>query len=245
VSDDLRLERALRELGAELAIPPAPALVPAVSRRLRDEQRPRPRPFWRRPAVLALAVLAAVVAATLAVEPARTALFDLFRIGGVSVERVDELPEVDPHAPLGLGRRVTMAEARRAVRYRVLALPEGEPDAVYLSRGIAGGAVSQLYGDDDEVRLLLTQFRGSIEPDFVKKMSAGSEFTVADVRGQQAYWLSGAPHAVMFRDERGVMRTDQYRLAGNVLLWVENGVTFRLEGRMTRAEALRLANSLR
>ena len=246
MSDELRLERALRELGRELALPAPPELASAVARRLGEQPQPRrARPLWRRPAAIALAVLAAVIAATLAVEPARTALLDLFRIGGVSVERVDKLPPIEPRAELGIGRRVSEAEARRAVRFRVLTLPDDEPDGFYLSRGIPGGAVSQLYGDEDDVRLLVTQFRGRVEDEFVKKMSAGTAFSVVELRGTYAYWLSGAPHAVMFRDERGQIRTDRYRLAGDVLLWVEDGITYRLEGRMTRAEAIRLAKWIR
>jgi hypothetical protein len=240
---DLALERALRELAADLALPPEPVLAPAVVRRLRE--RP-PRRSWRRPLVLAFAVLAVALGAVLAVEPARTALLDFFRIGGVTVERVDRLPPVMPRATLGLGSRVTLAEARRAVDFPVR-VPEraGAPDDVFVSRGIPGGAVSLLYGDEENLRLLVTQFRGDVEPDLVKKAAAETTFTTVVVRGEEGYWLSGAPHAVMFRDENGEIREERNRLAGNVLLWVEDGVTFRLEGRMPLREALRLAESLR
>jgi hypothetical protein len=121
----------------------------------------------------------------------------------------------------------------------------GAPDAVFLSRGIPGGAVSLLYGSEDEPRLLVTQFRGSVAPELVKKTAAGTRFTAVLVRGREGYWLSGAPHAVVFRDDEGVIREDRIRLAGNVLLWVEDGITFRLEGRMALPEALRIAESLR
>jgi hypothetical protein len=243
---ELRLERALRELGAELAIPAEPPLAASVARRLREQPARRlARPLWRRPAVVALAVLAAVVAATLAVEPARTALFELLRIGGVSVERVDRLPEVRRDAPLGLGRRVSLDEARGAVGFPVLVPSDDAPDGVFLSRGIPGGAVSLLYGDEDEPRLLVTQFRGSLQPDFVKKSASGTSFSSVLVRGVEGYWLSGAPHAVVFRDENGDIREDRNRLAGNVLLWVEDDVTFRLEGRMALPDALEIADSLR
>jgi hypothetical protein len=196
--------------------------------------------------VLALAALAVAVGAVLAVEPARTALLDFLRIGGVSVERVDRLPPVEPRAPLGLGPRVTLAEARRAVDFPVL-VPEraGTPEAVFLSRGIPGGAVSLLYGNEGDPRLLVTQFRGYVGPELVKKVADETTFTGVLVRGREGWWLSGAPHAVIFRDERGQIREERTRLAGNVLLWVEDGVTFRLEGRMALPEALRIADSLR
>jgi hypothetical protein len=241
---DLALERALRELGAEVAFPPEPVFAQDVARRLRVA--PPRRRSWRRPAVLALAALVVAVGAVLAVEPARTALLDFFRIGGVTVERVDRLPPVEPRARLALGTPVTLAEARSAVDFPVLVPARaGNPDAVFLSRGIPGGAVSLLYGDEDEARLLVTQFRGSVGGDLVKKAGAETGFSSVVVRGTEGWWLSGAPHAVVFRDEDGVIRQERTRLAGNVLLWVEDGITFRLEGRMALPEALRIAESLR
>ena len=242
------LERSLRDLGAAIAYPAEPSLAPAVTRRLRDEPPPR-RLLWGRPRLaVVLAVVALALGAALAVEPARTALFDFFHIGGVTVERVDTLPAVQPNAPLGLGRRITLSEARRAVAFRVLVPGDaeaGDPDGVYLSRAVPGGAVSLLYGTEQDIRLLVTQFRGTIEPDLVKKATAGSRFSVVIVRGVQGYWLSGAPHAVVFRDARGQIRADRYRLAGNVLLWVEDGITYRLEGNLALPDARRVAKSMR
>jgi len=37
----------------------------------------------------------------------------------------------------------------------------------------------------------------------------------------------------------------QPRLSGSALIWEQNGLTLRLEGRFTKAEALRIARSAR
>jgi hypothetical protein len=64
------------------------------------------------------------------------------------------------------------------------------------------------------------------------------------VRGAPGLWLEGA-HAVVFRDAQGIVRDEELRLAGNVLLWERDGITYRLEGQIERDDAVRLAEALR
>jgi hypothetical protein len=45
----------------------------------------------------------------------------------------------------------------------------------------------------------------------------------------------------MFLDENGLVTDDETFLAGTVLLWNRDGLLLRLEGDLTKAEALRLA----
>jgi hypothetical protein len=42
----------------------------------------------------------------------------------------------------------------------------------------------------------------------------------------------------------GEPRTIQTRLAGNVLLWLESGRTYRLEGQLDKGQMLRLARNI-
>lgn len=242
------LERELQALGRELAYPEAPDFSARIGERLRAEPAPR-RPLLlpRRPLAVALAVLAAALVAALAVPPVRGALLDLLGIGGVTIERVERLPAVAPSQDLALGRRVSLDEARRSVDFPVL-VPEalGEPDAVYLSRAFPGGAVSLLYGTERQAQALVTAFRGTTEPGLIKKMAVDERTSIrpVTVRGRFGWFISGEPHFVAFVDANGEIREDQFRLARNVLLWVENAVTYRLETGAGRARALELARSL-
>jgi hypothetical protein len=245
-----RLELELRELGRELALPAVPDVSGRVAERLRAEPAPRrPRFAPRRPALaIVVAVLLVALAAALAVPPVRGALLDLFHIGGVTVERVETLPPVT-NADLHLGGRTTLAEARGRVDFPILVPGDaklGAPDGVFLSRAIAGGAVSLLYGPQRDPRLLVTAFRGTTEPDLVKKTFAGAtEVRPVVVRGVQGYLITGAPHAVVFRDRDGNIREDEYRLAKDVLLWVAGTVTYRIEGDLTEQRALAIAEGMR
>ena len=243
------LESDLRALANTVAFPPTPNLAAAVGETLRKS--PRRSVFRRRRRVLvaALAVLLLAVAVSLAVPPARTALLELFRLGGVSVERVDRLPPVAPRGQLRLGLELTLADARRRAAFPVR-LPDaeryGEPDAVFFSDAIPGGRVSLLYGTHERIRLLVTEFRGQTDADLVKKAARpATRLDVVTVGMSPGFWLEGAPHAVLFRDETGSLRADEYRLAGNVLVWVEGSVTYRLEGDLDLEDAKGIAESFR
>lgn len=239
MSETAVLERALRDLGGDVEFPREPDLVAAVGRRLRAEPAPRRRPsFAGRPLALGLAVLAVAVAAALAVPQTRAAILDLLGIGGATIERVETLPPAEERGLDVPGRPVSLAEARRAAAFE-LREPEGY-DAVYLDRSFRGGLVSFVDRGDG---LVLTQFRGEATP-YIQK-SAGPGTRIEQVRvddGSIGYWLAGRRHAVVFADDAGNVR--ERRAAGNVLLWEQGSITYRLEGARTLAQALAVVESL-
>ena len=60
-----------------------------------------------------------------------------------------------------------------------------------------------------------------------------------------AYYLSGQPHQFFFFDPAGNLQPETLRLAGNTLLWDQDGYTYRLEAQVSRDEAVRIASSFR
>ena len=219
------LDVALRELGRHVEFPPTPDLASPVRARL---ERPR---RWRRPLAIALAVLVVAVGAVLAVPPARTAVLDWLGLRGVSIVRVDELPPTPAIERLDLGRQVTLEEAPLWVL-----VPDDKPDSVH----VGNGTVSLLWGTPDRVRLLLTEFRGDA---FIEKLIEPDERVErVTVNGEEGAWLE-QPHVVIFEDLRGRMRQSTARLAGRTLLWQHGEVTLRLEGDLSKEEALRIART--
>jgi hypothetical protein len=63
--------------------------------------------------------------------------------------------------------------------------------------------------------------------------------------GQPAFWIGGRPHEVVLLDEHREYVMETLRLEGNVLLWVRNEVTVRIESALSRDEAIQLAESIR
>ena len=92
--------------------------------------------------------------------------------------------------------------------------------------------------------VVLTEARGDLG--FSKKfISPRTSIEPLLVNGHDGLWLSGAPHVVMYFDSSGRGYAKHVRIAGNTLVWARGTVTLRIEGPLTRAEALALAGSIR
>jgi hypothetical protein len=222
------LETNLRELGRHVEFPPAPDLAGPVRARLGRQGRD-----WRRPAAIALAVLAVAIGAALAVPSARTAILEW-------LTRVEHLPAVPAIGNLDLGQELPLAEAGRRASW--LVVPSDAPDHAYLSSGIPGGKLTLLWGSPTKVRLLLTEFRGVAYLE--KLVTPGTTLELVQVGTAPGAWIPD-PHVVLYRDRNGQTREDTARLVGHTLLWQRGDVTLRLEGRVSREEALRIARSAR
>jgi hypothetical protein len=247
------LERELALLRDEVTWPPTPDLAARVAERIADEPSVRRRgrlaprvPARLRPAgaaaALAALVVAIAIAVTLAAAPGvRARIGHWLGIGAVRVERVQRLPATSAGGDLGLGRRTTLAGARRLARAPVPTVAAlGPPDAVYANPGDGSAALlwrarRGLPDATHGVGALLTVLPGG-DIQLVKKLlGAGTSVTGVDVDGAIGVFISGEPHVV----------TPPNRLAGNTLLWVRGDTTYRLETALGRDDALRLARSVR
>ncbi len=234
------LDLALRELGRYVEFPPTPDLASGVRRRLGE----RRRIWWQRPVVIALAVLGVAIGAVLAVPPARTAVLDWLGISGARIARVEKLPPAPAVGNLDLGRRITLAEARRRAPWLLVPGAEGvgTPDLVSRSAQVPGGKLTLLWGTRRNVHLLLTEFRGEA---FIQKLvEPGVKVEFLTVDGSRGAWVGGS-HVLVYRDRKGLVREDTSRLPGKTLLWQRGEVTLRLEGDFSKGEALRIARSAR
>jgi hypothetical protein len=229
------LERDLRELGRLVAFPPEPDLVPAVRARLAGPPARRRLPS-RRVLVLAFAVLVVGVGAAFAVAPARTAILRFFHIGGETIERVETVPNAPRRSPVaGLAGPMSLEQAAKRAGFQPL-LPHRH-GKIYAADGIVATYL--------EPRTVLTEARSDLA--FAKKvLSQKSRVLPVTVNGHDGLWISGAPHVITYFDSSGLCcRTKVIRAAGNVLVWAQGSLTLRIEGARTRADALRLASSVR
>ncbi|HEX4931095.1 MAG TPA: hypothetical protein VFV62_10345 [Gaiellaceae bacterium] len=228
------LELRLIALRDEIAWPDTPIVRPVLDRRPARASRVRPL-------ALGFAIVLAVLAGVLALSPgARSAFLEIFHLKGATVERVDELPEVEAR-PIDFGEVVSRAEAERRVGFELLDL--GEPDAVFV-RG--NRLASLVYGSVDRPHLVLSELRGTVWDGLVKKIGGpGTRIDQVTVDGERGLFITGDEHFVMFFDETGEITDEPTFLAGTVLLWNRGPLLLRLEGDLTRAEALELAKSVK
>jgi hypothetical protein len=231
------LELALTNLGRELDYPETPDLTGAVRGRLAEARRPL---AWRRPLVVALAVLVVAVGAVMAVPQARSQILDWLGIGSVTIRYVDELPKAEKtRDDLDLGVGVSLAEARSESGFGIqVPTIEGlEDPEVYRGRY---GEISFLYGSEDEPRLLITQIigMGVLE----KLRQEGTTVDQVRVGRAEGAWLEGREHIVFFPSAG----PESKRLVGNTLILQRaDGVTVRIEADIAKEEALRIFRSMR
>ena len=269
---ELDLEGALADLGAALRFPPTPDLAAAVAARLEQDPSPAPartrprRPRWltgwRRLAVAGMVAVLLAAAVLVASPGTREAVARRLGLRGIGVELGGPPPPTVTTAPggrldLGLGERVTLAEARRRVRFPVLvpaAAGFQRPDAVFVDQAVpAGGRVDLVYrarpglpaSNFTDAGLLITEFRGQPDPGFLKKVVVAGVVQEVTVGGEPGYFFSGEPHFFTYQDADGQFREERTRLAGNTLVWQRGELTLRLEGELPLAEAVRIAESMR
>lgn len=270
-ASDAVLDQALADLGREIAFPPTPDLAGPVAAALRrDAPRPMPAraiPFRQRWWLVAAALVLLAALGLLLFPQARTAIADRLGLPGVEIHWLEGAP-TPPPAPdvsaLGLGRPVTLAAAREAAPFPLAepALPTlPAPPQVYLLGEGEAVMVSFVYpaspdlpsGEVPEVGALLTQFAGSTNRNFIMKGlvreddGPATSIEIVSVAGHPGYWIAGAPHTFFLAcSDRDIeeCREERYRLAGNVLLWDDDGVVLRLESGLSREAALAVAAAM-
>jgi hypothetical protein len=236
------LEQQLIALGRELDWPATPNLRVA----------PAPHALWyqSRWAMAAAAVIVALAALAI-YTPAREAIAGWVNVH-VLFQRVHVLPTPSPRPSgsigerLGLGQPTTLSEAQSQLAWRITVPSSlGQPDEVYLQLppvGPAQGEVTLVYSSRP---VLITEARGSVNSNFFAKM-VGPDTTIepVTVAGHQGYWVAGSPHVFIFLDADGNFRYETMRLATNTLILDVGGTIVRIEGNLTKDQAVQVAASL-
>lgn len=218
------LEHELRALAALVELPAERDLWPGIQARL-SARRPR---AWLRAAVAVLLATAVAIGIAFAVPSARSAILRFLGLEGVSIVRVAELPPVTAN-PAVVGTRTTLRRAADALHFRPLLPDVGAPDGVYLDPSRV--AVLVVYGRP--LRLRLEETRLGV---FQKVVGGNRRIDQVSVNGDVGVWLTGVH---VFDDF-----FSQPRLAANALLWEHDGITYRLEGHVSKDQALRIARSV-
>jgi hypothetical protein len=254
VTDQLRpdgdgLEAALSDLALAIDWPVTPALAPSVAATIRAGKQPPTR--WR-PARrgLVLGVLAALLVVGLA-----TAIG--FALGGLRITSGGPPPgsplPASVVAERGFGQPVAMDEAAESLGELLLPTDPalGDPDHVFFdsrtqSVALAWGERPGLPADRASgLGIVVTQFRADIGPQtFEKVINSGTRIERVVVGGAPAYWIEGGEHYFFFRDANGQVLEGSIRLVGTTLMWERDGLTVRIEGAPSLADAIRIAESM-
>jgi hypothetical protein len=249
------LERELVMLGRGLEWPEARDLAPAIRLRIRPA-RSWTESRWAMAAAVAIVVLTALLAYT----PSRDVIADWLNLH-TRLQRVNTVPTPTPLVPgplgerLGLGGRSTLPDARAQITWKVLVPASlGDPDEVYVPySGPPDREVTLVYAarpgiptsGQTGVAVLITEARGSVNSQFFGKfIGPGTTIEEVTAGGHRGLWIAGQPHDFYFIDTTGNMRVETLRLATNTLMLDFDGTVIRIEGDLTKAQALQIAQSL-
>ena len=84
------------------------------------------------------------------------------------------------------------------------------------------------------VGLILTQFLGTIDDGmFTKILGPGTTIEPVQVGALHGYWITGQPHQFFYEGPNGFVDASR-RLVGDVLLWADGPITYRLETSLGR-----------
>jgi hypothetical protein len=253
----------LSKLSQDLPYPPTPDIASLVASRLEGEGTKPTRQLSPR---LAWVVVILILLATLmAFEPVRAQILEFLQIGAIRIFLSQPTPTSTSGATLpspvagapvptaspivyptltDLAGETSLAEAQRALDFPIK-LPTyppdlGDPERVFL-QDLGGQAVLLVWMDPEEperIRLdLLLMGPGTFAE---KALPAVIEET--SINGQEAIWAKGA-HLLQFSGS--TYHSVPLVVEGNILIWEQDGVTYRLESDLSLGEAVRVAESLK
>lgn len=222
MNEEDRVEEQIRKLAAAFKYPPTPALArPAVRERRLD---------WK--LALPVAVLIAAAAIVFAVPPVRAALVEVFGIGSVEIVLREPTPTAEKIV-ITLPGETTLESAREASAVPIPLPPElGIPDRVFILSQV-GNTVVIVWEEDIALYVIppgpLVQ---KLSPDSVRQTT---------VNGRPAIWTTGDHFLELVQNDPD----QRVFITGHVLIWTEDGVTYRLETDLPLEEAIVIAESLK
>jgi len=258
VPEITELEQRLDLLREGIEWPATPAMAGRIAARI-AAPAPARRPWFRTQWALAAAVVLLAIATLITYTPTRDAIASWINLHTI-ITRVNQLPTPSPRPSgplgtrLGLGQPSTLAAAQAKAGWQILVPASlGQPDEVYFQVDAPAGEVSLVYksrpglkvSGQTGVAVLITEVSGRVDTNFFGKM-LWPDTTIEDVtvNGHRGWWITGAPHEIFFVDANGNFRNETLRLATNTLLIDYNGIVIRIEGDLTKTQALEIAASL-
>ena len=245
-NDDLELQ--LATLGSRLEWSPTPDLSPDVVTIL-TAPTSIPRSNHRRRWLAAAALALVLVGALGGSSSIRDSVAEFLGINGLRIEFGK--PETTPTSIPNLGTPTSQADLTRWLPFTPMQPTAlSEPDAIYLrildngdTLGILAWEPSDSLPRTAETNLgaLLLQFATPEDTGMMLKTVGLSNATVTDtfVDGNRAFWVAGASELTIFNGQ-----STETRPTGNVLIWQQEGIGFRLESALTMDEAIDIAESL-
>jgi len=236
----------LTRLGSAIAYPPTPELAARVRARITRTRVTAPaKPGTWSLAGTALAAIVVLLAVIVGIAaPARDAVADLF--DRIDIFTTDEVPE---NLPTDTRQEISLKEVEQRLGWRI-PLPTS-PDGSIMA------PTKVLYQGFPPTRaraVALSFTTGGGVPYVILATDAGlgkglgpgaSAEPVPGLGAGEAYWLEGLRIVQIYDTDGNFIRESQRRTESNTLAWIQNDLVFRLEGDLSRNDALEIARSMK
>ncbi len=256
-----QLTAMIRETAVTFPYPPTPDIAAQVRHRLAS-----PPPFRQTRLAWALAVLIMALGLLMAVPQVRAAVIEMVRAGAITIFVSEPTPTAIPDRPdneedsglpplnstlSNLAELITLEDAQSQANFS-LRLPAdhqyGPPDRIYLQEVPDPAHPSQ------DGQLVIMVWLDPVQPEVSRlrlyqigldsygfKQAIRTAVAETRVNGQNAFWIKGG-HRISLQIGS---EQESYFVESDVLIWVENNITYRLESQLPLEEAVKIAESLK
>ncbi len=241
-------ERWVQGMSQKIQFPPTPDIAGGVAEHL---HRPQPK-VHRRLAFQFAMVLVVGLIGILAIPDLRAIASDVLRIGGIQIINDDPPRSTIPTVVVGsayldslyeIADEVTLEEAQNALGFGILlpTYPEnlGSPDHVFL-RDVEPIMVILVWMDTDHPERTPLSFHILPNTSDVRKYYDGQP-GISIIGRRYGFWLNEA-HLFTLPLADGTFF--ERWVDGNVLIWEENGITYRIESDLSQQTVDQIAESL-
>lgn len=246
------LEKELQQMAETFDYPPTP--------RFASQPQPRPTFVPVRALVWALAVGLFFIGLW-AIPPVRAGILQLLQIGSIRIffttptppPSTLNSPSLPTPTPLygidNLAGQTTLADVQTKLDFPIH-LPTyptdlGLPDKVFYQETIGSVLISVWLADDQPTQPRLILYAMQLPDDILGGKFNVQSSQLTQVNGEDAFWIVGK-HLLQFYDAQQKPFYQSYRfIAGNVLVWESEAITYRLETSLSLEEAIQIAESLR
>ncbi len=248
-------ENRLIDIAKGMDYPPTPDIARFVSTRLRPAKSPR---LMSRKLVWSLTILLILLSSLLLIPPARAAILEIIKIGIVRIFPQPIIPTAEPiqtikpstATPISsmpfletIAGKTTLEDAQNQVSFPIL-LPTypadiGEPDYVFVQNA-DGNMTILVWLDPQNPQAVLLSLHFVPPGSWAIEKVAPTVIEETTVNGVRAIWAVG-PYPLRFTN--GNLEFTRI-INGNVLIWADDTLTYRLETDMSLEEALKIAESL-
>lgn len=257
-------EEQLRQWSREFPYPATPDIAGAVHQRLKAKPSPS---FFHRTRLAWVAIVILVFVAMMAVPSVRAQVLEFLQIGAIRIFLSESTPMVTPDTspeetgsqlimtatPISqpavypsiadLAGETTLDEAQNELDFPIQ-LPTypsdlGNPDRIFL-QDFEGPAVLLVWLEPDQPEQIRMNLL-ILGPDVFAQKGAPTLIAETSVNGQRAIWTEG-PHFLYLGGS--MYQTVTLVVEGNILVWEQDGLTYRLETDLPLEEAVKVAESL-